>query len=440
MFGIRNTMIRALGAIDRYVQGATQGFPERGIGLVGIAAALMRLNRELLSRSLHNNLGWLITYPHPAAVAAYAWVAAHNPNNLGNWTIGAERLSGTPRMEHEVIDALRDLYHADNTVGGYVTSGATEANLFATWVGREDVRKHIGGHGTLMMAVTSLTHYSVTKAAAICGVETTTVPLSDDTWGMDVSGLASRVRRLYARGVRGLLVPLTIGYTTTGTSDDVGAITAALHALTSELPGFRCFVWIDAALNGLTEPFLTDAFLPFANPMVSAFVVDFHKFGRVPYGAGAVLYGKRLVGKIQRKVGYLAHADATVIGSRPGAAAASAWTMIRLMGKGQYRSIATRCVTEKNHFIRGLSAAVPGCRILTSPGSVHCGIIFPGNARLPDSIANAYGLYAATETHVFRKRGMVRMRIYKWYFLPHVTSETVHRCLTDIGVWWKGRQ
>jgi len=293
-------------------------FPDTSSDTLRVLARLHAVRNELGERSVANNLGALYTLPHPLAAKTYALFLDQNPNHLGHWADKPPQQGATIRLEYEVIRAMTDLYGATGKhLTGYITSGATEGNIFSVWLGKTYLSR-FSPPEKIRVLMTSLTHYSVRKAADICGVQSDIVGIHTPTWAMDPDSFLETARRLHKKGITGILLPLTLGYTSTGTSDDIAVISQAVTRLQKELPRLRIFVWIDAATQGLVTPFLSD-FRPFRDPNIQTIVVDFHKYGLVPYSAGILLYRRAMQTLIERPIEYLRETDATLSGSRPGA-------------------------------------------------------------------------------------------------------------------------
>lgn len=409
-------------------------FPDTSSDTLRVLARLHAVRNELGERSVANNLGALYTLPHPLAAKTYALFLDQNPNHLGHWADKPPQQGATIRLEYEVIRAMTDLYGATGKhLTGYITSGATEGNIFSVWLGKTYLSR-FSPPEKIRVLMTSLTHYSVRKAADICGVQSDIVGIHTPTWAMDPDSFLETARRLHKKGITGILLPLTLGYTSTGTSDDIAVISQAVTRLQKELPRLRIFVWIDAATQGLVTPFLSD-FRPFRDPNIQTIVVDFHKYGLVPYSAGILLYRRAMQTLIERPIEYLRETDATLSGSRPGAAAAAIWSMIQIMGKRGYRHIITTQMSNKKYFIRELMRTLPETEIITNADTLSCGIRFrslPGG-RLPKHIEEKYWFHAGTSSILFYPGGYKNLTLYKCFFLPHMTKGVISDFLRDIS-------
>jgi len=396
-------------------------------------ARLFGAKNELKNHNILYNLGALYTKPHIAAVKTYQSFLKLNPNHLGSWS-GKEPKYGTEQLEYEIIKKMANLYHAPKgKIEGYITSGGTEGNIYSLWLGRVYLEK-LGPKGDICLLKTSLTHYSVTKAGNICNVPQFLTPLNSQEWNMDIGGLSKKIKDLYKKGYRGFILPLTIGYTSTGTQDNIREISNTVSNLKKELKNINFFIWIDAAFNGLIEPFINISFKPFLSPLIQTIVVDFHKFGMTPYSAGIVLHRKNLRKIIEQNIDYLNEKDNTLLGSRQGAAASSIWRIIHYFGKFGYKKIILKQLKNKKYFIENIKNLFPKIEIITHKNSLSCGIIFNSldSQKLPKFIENKYSLYPGLTNLAFVSDIKKRQIIYKFFFLPHVEKKIISEIIADL--------
>lgn len=411
-----------------------QVFPHNPTPRLRVAARFRGLVYELKNRNTVYNLGSLSTLPHPIATGIYRRFIGFNPGNLGNWSDDESGSYATTQMEYEVVHDLIDLYRGDHKkLGGYITSGGTEGNIFSVWLGKTYLEKHNKPHEICLLK-TSLTHYSVRKAGQISGLPQFFLPLNKVDWNIDIQGFEYLIRRLYNRGYRGFIIPLTIGYTPTGTSDNVKMITRVADSLKKKLKGVKFYFWIDAALNGLIAPFIHGDFRPFQSGHIQTMLVDFHKFGLVPYQAGVVLYQKHLRKLIEQPIDYLAEKDSTLLGSRSGVPAVSIWGMIHSMGKSGYRHLVEKQMENKKYFLERVRLVLPEVEIVTHPSSLSCGLLFRGlkASRLPVWIEEKYNLYPGKTKVLFYPSEEKTYVIYKCFFLPYLNRRILVEFLKDL--------
>jgi glutamate/tyrosine decarboxylase-like PLP-dependent enzyme len=432
MFGIK-TKFKKLLFQQLNTEEKAKRFPNIGIHSLVIRSYLRQIKNQHDNGTTRRNLGWLSTPPNSLATWANRYFLDINPNHLGVWSDQKNPLLETQRLERESIHAMIDLYHGNHdSIGGYITIGGTEGNMYAAWTGNACLQKHCKIN-EICFVDSNLTHYSLRKIASIMNIPEVHTPLSPTDWNMDPKGFIQTITSLYAHGYRGFLVPLTLGYTGTGTCDDIDDIQTAIRTIRRMYHDVHFFLWIDAALNGLITPFLENNFSPFHSPLIQAFVVDFHKIGGVPYAAGMVLYRKQLRKLIEHPIDYLDNVDATIAGSRPGAAAAAIWTAIYASGKNGFRTRVRAQLDNKKYCISEILRILPETEIITNPHSLTCGLVFHTIPRqtIDRNIADKYGLFAKSNRLLFTT-GMRTVRLYKLYFLPHMTRSVIRSFIIDM--------
>ena len=403
-------------------------FPTRGSSKRRIINDLQAFRRMYTTEDMTHNIGWLTTPPFPIAVWAHRLFVDANPNLVGTWTSPKSHPWGSERLEADIILKMCHLYKVNRSaVEGYITSGGTEGNLYAAWAGRDLLRKKYSVKNICLLQ-TSLTNHSVKKTASIVDIPHYNIPLDPTSWGMDADSLRQTIYTLYHKGVKGFLISLTRGYTLTGSSDDLLTIENTVRSLHKKYTDLHCLLSIDAALNGLIEPFLDTTFTPFSSPLVQSITVDFHKFAGVPIPAGMVLYRREMRETIQRPIDYLPVLDATVLASRPGTAAAAIWAVVNLLGKRGFIQIVRQQMENKNFFTSELRRLIPEVQVITHPQSLTCGLIFNKKITRKLNRPNQYGMFSKP-TNLLFTNGSKTENIFKCYFLPHVTRMTIRSFL-----------
>jgi glutamate/tyrosine decarboxylase-like PLP-dependent enzyme len=388
MLGIKKGIYKATNPFSK----SAVKFPDNAVSPLKLKSALFWLTKRLQSQ--RENLGLSDLAPRVDKTQVKLWQALlpYNPNNLGNWsTKKASPAHETALFEREVIAQMADLYQAKKkNLEGYITSGATEANIFCAWLGREYLVKAQIPRDKICLLQTSLTHYSVAKAARLIGVDVNILPLNLDTWGMDADSLPAKIAALKKKGYQGFLLPLTLGYTLTGTTDPYDQVCRVIKKLKKKQK-IEIFVWIDAAFNGLIEPFLNQKFSPFSFTEIQAMAVDFHKFGIIPIPAGLVLYRGKLRTLIEKPIDYLKQKDNTLLGTRSGIAAVGCWLMIHSLGKKGLRKIVLQRQAQMQLFVKK-NESRNDIKFILSKRSLNCGIMVTRRSAKVADFSNEYGL------------------------------------------------
>ena len=296
---------------------------------------------------------------------------------------------------------------------GYVTSGATESNIYSAWIARNLLLKKFNSQ-KICQIVTDLTHYSIFKAADIVGVGIFTTKLNRDSWSMDIDELEKVTENLYKKGYRGFILPLTLGYTQTGTSDDYEEIVARVKEIERKF-GVLFFVSIDAALNGLVYPFTKKIFRPLRNPHVQTFCVDFHKAGMAPIPCGIVIYRKGLRKYIEKEIPYINENDNTLLGTRSGIPPVAAYFTVLTLGKEGTKDMLNTCMENKEKFKRMVQTKFSGVEMAGDKHGISVGLI--STKQLPKEFLEKWDLFSKRQKFHFSS-GDEDLFIYKAAFLP----------------------
>jgi histidine decarboxylase len=235
-------------------------------------------------------------------------------NNVGDpWQDGIYP-NHTKDMERDVVAILADLLRAPaDDRWGYVTTGATEGNLYALYLARQL-------HPDAIVYHSSAAHYSLPKAVHLLGMQSVVVR-ADDSGEIDYSDLADQARRHRDRPA---VIVANVGTTMTEAVDDVHRISTVLDACGIQ----NRYIHADAALAGIPLALLDPAARPgfdFADGADSV-IVSGHKFVGVPFACGVVVVRRSLrSAAAERNVAYIGGHDATITGSRNGHAPVLLW-------------------------------------------------------------------------------------------------------------------
>lgn len=416
-----------------YGELTSNSFPKSSYPKFRINSRLAVSLADVYTGDFNLTVGVLRSKVNRYAVEIYRKFVLANPNNIGNWSIEVP-IFGTRQLEYEVIQKLINLYKGKNqNLEGYITSGGTEGNLYSVWVGKTFVTKQYDIHQICLLK-TNLTHYSIDKACLICSIKYIDIPLNQKTWSMDPIALEIEIKKQINKGVYGFIISLTFGYSETGTCDDLKSINTVIQKLKRRYKKLSVSIIIDAAFNGLIEPFITNDFRPFISKDVHVFSTDFSKFTAIPYPAGAVLYRKQLRKIIERKVPVFPMPDNTLLGSRPGASVAAIWGVIHHFGISGYKKIINNQIKVKDYFINKILKIFPNVEIINDPHSLVCGIIInkKNDEKFSDQVENKYLLYAKRALIKFSNGQTRNIRIYKFFFLPHITKRTIDEVILSI--------
>lgn len=272
---------------------------------------------------------------HPLAMAVHELVGPHNVNNIlmhlarpdtstGSFNVGRASERRLLRLTAEVLGLAFD------PLTGYCTSGGTEANLYALWCAREWATARADRSRGVRWLVPVLAHYSVDKALGVLGVGNLphheVVPIGhDDDLRTDAAALLEAIGAARAENLD-IVVALSLGTTEFGLLDPVAEVTSLLERDGSD----DVFLHVDAALGGLSVPFLPAHQGVLSSPTISTIAVDYHKALGAPIGAAAVLVNRSLHRHTWTPAPYLFDigGDFTLAGSRNGVTVIQTWAVL----------------------------------------------------------------------------------------------------------------
>ncbi|MEV0391985.1 histidine decarboxylase [Polymorphospora rubra] len=224
-------------------------------------------------------------------------------NNVGDPYVDGASPGHTKPAERQVVEIIADLFRAGDQRWGYVTTGATEGNL---WALREARRRYPDG----LVIHTTAAHYSVPKAVDLLAMPSVVVA-ADDRGEMDYTDLRRKVTRHHGRPV---IIAATAGTTMTEAVDDLHQITAVLD----DIGVTARYIHVDAALAGIPLALLDPNQRPGFDLADGAdsIVLSGHKFVGAPFPCGVLV--TTAAAPTQAPVSYIGSPDTTITGSRNG--------------------------------------------------------------------------------------------------------------------------
>ncbi len=391
-------------------------FPENASNKIKMFLEFSKIKSSFSRQHSVNMLSLLTPNIDRNALYAHKQLIKFNPDNHGMWVNQSERTNkhNSQRLESEVIQMTLGLMGCPSSkFTGYLGSGGTESNIYLAWVGRNYLNKKFPG-GNLSLLKTDLTHHSIDKACNILSLTSHTLKLNEKSWSIDLNEFSKTIQKLSQTGYKKFLLPLTLGYTLTGTSDDVEAICKELKTLQKKLK-IKFYVWIDASFNGLPSAVRTNNFNPFKNPEVKGLLMDFHKTGFVSLTAGMILLRRGFEKNVETKSIYLDFKDFTLSGSRTGIRAAECWYTIKSLGRKGYLDKYKQIINSRNKIINFLENE-SDLKIIYNDQSLHCGVILKSNKSKKSFYEKKYGLKFKNTKLLFTK-GKLNFLISRCFFI-----------------------
>lgn len=368
-------------------------------------------------------MGYPQTSPHPMALKAYEKYLPYNTNQVGVFSDIRDLGNKTRKMEYEVLHMLGELYDI-NEPDGYLTSGGTEGNIVGIWCGRNLLSKLVK---KIYIVKTELTHSSVSKTANIMNLPEINIA-HNEQFAMDLEDLRNKLMNVSSSDT-GIILVATLGYTNTGTCDNIWALSDILEE-NEKTFGAKSYIHIDAAIGGMVFPFINQGNTNFfVKKNVCSITLDPHKMGYQPFSCGVFLGRKGLLLNIETECTYSRkHRERTLIGSRNGAVAAACWSTLMYMGVDGYRKTLEALIEHKNNILQQLEDENL-IRIISNPPINMCTIQFSkcSEKRLPLELEDKYSIHA----FLLRVDG-IEQYCYKIYIMPHLEEDTINEFIEDI--------
>jgi len=265
----------------------------------------------------------------------------------------------THEFEREVILWFAELLHAsEDDIWGYVTNGGTEGNLYGLYLARE-----LYPDG--MVYASQDTHYSVAKNLRLLKMPHIMIKSREDG-SMDLEDLRETIR------IHRDLPPIIFANIGTTMKEGIDRVDS-IRAILDDLAVARRYIHCDAALSGMTLPFIADA-PPFDfSQGIDSISISGHKFIGSPVPCGIVLADKNHVRRIARSIEYVGTLDTTIPGSRNGLSPLILWYAIQRWGREGFALRVRRCLANADYAIHRLEQeGIPAWR---NPHAIT--VVFP---------------------------------------------------------------
>lgn len=321
-------------------------------------------------------------------------------NNIGDPFVASTFRLNTREIECEVLRWFARLNHADeDDFWGYVTNGGTEGNLYGLYLARELLPNGV-------VYYSQDTHYSVSKNLRLLKMQNIMIK-SRPNGEIDYEDLQETIK--IHRDVPPIIFA-NIGTTMKEAVDRVDRIQEILRDLAISSSYIHC----DAALSGMTLPFMDDGPVFDFRAGIDSMAISGHKFIGSPIPCGIVLARKTHVNRIARSIEYVGTLDTTITGSRNGITPLLLWYAIRRQGMEGFRRIVKSCVELADYTIAELKKI--GLDAWRNEHAIT--VVFP---QPPRSVLSRWQIAAqAGNAHVIAMPNITRERID--HFLEDVRS------------------
>ena len=292
---------------------------------------VMRLLEETRERDYRYDrfFSTMCTQPHPIAVKAHSMFLETNLGDPGLFP-------GVADMEERVVAMLGELLGCPNACG-YVSTGGTESNIQAIRAARNEAGIKNGN-----IVVPASAHFSFDKIGDLLSLEVRKAEL-DESMRVDLSS------------VEGLVDERTVALVGIAGTTEFGQVDP-IEDLAEIAEERSIHLHVDAAFGGFVLPFLKRRFKwDFSLPGVSSITIDPHKMGMSTIPAGGLLFrGPECLSALETETHYLTRArQASLTGTRSGAAAAATYAVMMHLGREGFQKIVDYCMDLTAHLVAG---------------------------------------------------------------------------------------
>jgi tyrosine decarboxylase/aspartate 1-decarboxylase len=284
----------------------------------------------------------MCTTPHPIAKRAYQMFFESNLGDSGLFP-------GSLQLEKEVIQKLATLLHCESA-SGFVVSGGTEANLMALLAA-----KNMANINQPEVVLPKSAHFSFTKICNLLSLKPVYAGL-DNSFRVDTSEVKKCINKK------------TVAIVGTAGTAELGAVDH-IEKLSEIALCHNVYLHVDAAFGGLIIPFLPNPKPTFDFNLegVKSITVDPHKMGMAAIPSGGILFkNAKTLEFIKTETPYITDkVQYTFVGTRTGAAAASAWAVFKELGMEGFQKIVGSCMKNTKLLADGIKKA--GFKLVVEP-------------------------------------------------------------------------
>ncbi len=274
-------------------------------------------------------LSTMCTLPHPIAVRAHNMFLETNLGDPGLFP-------GVAELEERVVAMLGEMLGCPDA-SGYVSTGGTESNIQAIRAARNEAGKKDGN-----IVVPASAHFSFDKIGDLLCLEVRKAEL-DESLKVDLSSVES------------LLDERTVALVGIAGTTEYGQVDP-IEQLAEMAVERGIHLHVDAAFGGFVLPFLEKKYAwDFSVPAVSSITIDPHKMGMSTIPAGCLLFrGQECLSALETETYYLTKArQASLTGTRSGAAAAATYAVIMHLGREGFKEMVDYCMDLTHYLVKG---------------------------------------------------------------------------------------
>ena len=320
-------------------------------------------------------------------------------NNVGDPFCSSYYGLDSREFEREVLNWFAKLHNApQDNYWGYVTNGGTEGNLYGLYLARELYPKGV-------VYYSQDTHYSVSKNIRVLNMEHVMIK-SKRNGEMDYDDLHHMLSTWRSAPP---VIFANVGTTMKEGFDNIAKIKEVLKQLA--IPEY--YIHVDAALGGMTLPFIDGAPIFDFTTGVQSISISGHKVIGSPIPCGVVLALKSNVGRVSRAVEYVGSLDSTLSGSRNGFTPILLWYAIKKYGFNGFKKLTRKCLRMAEYTVKTMNGK--GINAWKNDHAIT--VVFP---KPNDKVCEKWKL-------------AVQDNVAHIICMPHVTESIINEIIKDIN-------
>ena len=335
--------------------------------------------------------------PHPIAIKAHNMFLETNLGDPGLFP-------GVAELEQLAIRMMGELLHCPEA-SGYISTGGTESNIQGMRAARNALRIRDAN-----IIVPSSAHFSFDKIGDLLCLDVRKAELDDDL-KVDLSSVESLIDNKTVA-----LVGIA-GTTEFGQIDPIEDLARIAHES-------KIHLHVDGAFGGFVLPFLEgDWCWDFKIPGVSSITIDPHKMGLSTIPAGGLLFrNPEELSALETETHYLTKSkQASLTGTRSGAAAAATYAVMMHLGREGFRDLVNHCMELTKYLVKG--AREIGLTPVIEPVMNVVALSVPSPTRVREQLSKRKWHVSLTR----EPRRAIRMIL-----MPHVGFNSIDLFLEDL--------
>ncbi|MBN1234776.1 MAG: tyrosine decarboxylase MfnA [Methanotrichaceae archaeon] len=339
----------------------------------------------------------MCSLPHPIAIRAHDMFLETNLGDPGLFP-------GVAELEERVVQMLGELLGCPGA-SGYVSTGGTESNIQAIRAARNEAGRKDGN-----IVVPASAHFSFDKIGDLLCLEVRKAEL-DENLRVDLSSVES------------LLDEKTVAMVGIAGTTEFGQVDP-IEELAGMAQERGIHLHVDAAFGGFVLPFLDRKFAwDFSVPAVSSITIDPHKMGMSTIPAGGLLFrSPQCLNALETETYYLTKArQASLTGTRSGAAAASTYAVMMHLGREGFKKMVGYCMDLTDYLVAG--AREIGIEPLIEPVMNVVALKVPSPGKVREELMER-------DWHVSMTREP--NRALRLILMRHMTKENIDLFLKDL--------